>query len=117
MSIKNFLDEPLKPNENCHGGTGVLQHVELFKKDEFKSNLRFINYTILPPGTSIGEHKHGNNEEAYVILEGNGIMSLEDEKYDVKPGSVIINKPYGTHGLLNNGSKDMKVLVFEVAMD
>ncbi len=116
VQIKNFYEVELEDLNNCHDGVGVLKHKELFSGEEFKSGLRFMNYTILPPGTTIGDHKHENDEEIYVVLEGKGIMHLDGNSFEVKSGSVIRNKPYGTHGLVNTGDSDMRVLVFEVAI-
>jgi uncharacterized cupin superfamily protein len=116
MDIRNFLNASLKDEPKCHDGEGVLKHISLFGSGDFSSKLRFINYTILPPGTSIGVHRHGNDEELYVILEGQGLMEVDGEKKEVKAGDIILNKPYGEHGLTNNSFADLKVLVFEVGI-
>ena len=112
-AIRNFLESDLEDLPNCHAGNGVLNHIQLFAEQDFKSTLRFFNYTVLPPGTSIGLHKHGNDEEIYVILAGSGQMILDGARHAVHAGSVILNRPYGEHGLENTGDCDMKVLVFE----
>ncbi|ERJ11643.1 cupin domain-containing protein [Haloplasma contractile] len=115
--IKNFLNSKKEEIKNCHDGEGTLKHITVFEDDELKSNLRFINYTILPPGTSIGTHQHGNDEEVYVILEGNGEMTLSSKIHKVKSGDVVLNKPYGIHSLTNTSRTEMRILVFEVAID
>jgi quercetin dioxygenase-like cupin family protein len=114
--IKNFVNAKLQDLEGCHEGLGVLLHTELFSGQEFASPIRFMNYTILPPNTSIGIHQHKNDEEIYIILEGVGIMHLDGQEYAVKTGDVIRNKPFGTHGLKNTGNNQMKILVFENAV-
>lgn len=116
MKIKNYLEAPLENLAHCHDGEGTLRHTELFNQSEFQSGLRFINYTILPPGTSIGLHQHGSDEEVYIVLEGSGLMSLNDKTYTVESGSVIVNSPYGSHALENTGKTDLKLLVFEVGL-
>jgi quercetin dioxygenase-like cupin family protein len=114
MEVRNFLKAELEALDNCHKGVGTLRHTSLFKGSDFNTNIRFMNYTILPPGTSIGEHKHGDNEELYIILEGQGIMTVDGETRAVSAGDVIVNKPFGTHGLSNNSDEDLKILVMEV---
>jgi quercetin dioxygenase-like cupin family protein len=116
MKVRNFLNANLKDEPNCHQGEGVLKHISLFEDEDFESKLRFINYTILPPGTSIGVHGHRNDEETYIVLEGNGTMMVDGELKEVIPGDVIVNKPYGTHGLANNSEAELKILVFEVGI-
>lgn len=112
-AIRNFLESDLDNLPNCHDGNGVLKHIQLFAEQDFKSNLFFFNYTVLPSSTSIGVHKHGNDEEIYIVIEGSGQMTLDGITYAVCAGSVILNRPYGEHGLENTGDCDMKLLVFE----
>jgi len=99
---------------SSHNGTGLVKDTVLFSENDFKTNLRFIRYMVLPPRTSIGFHKHGDNEEVYIILKGNGIMKVNEAELEVKPGDVILNEPFDSHGLLNNSDSDMEILVFEV---
>lgn len=117
MIVRNFLEAILQEESNMHDGKGTTNHAQLFFNQDFKSNLRFINYTILTPGSSIGVHKHGNDEELYIVLEGNGIMTVDGEEKEVKAGDIILNKPFGEHGLRNNSEHDLKILVFEVGID
>ena len=74
----------------------------------------FIIYSELKPGTSIGYHTHENNEEVYVILEGRGTMTIDGQKHEIVAGDVILNKPYGSHGLENTSDTNLKIIVFEV---
>ena len=69
----------------------------------------------MDPGTSIGYHQHGENEELYVILEGSGTMTVNGETSKVQAGDVIVNKPGWSHGLENTSETTIKLLVFEVA--
>lgn len=113
--VVNWLDMPLEDLSNCHKGIGVLKNADLLKAADFDTAVRFMKYMVLPPGTSIGEHKHGDNEEFYIILEGNGTMTLEEREVPVKQGHVVVNQPFGTHSLLNDSDSNMHILVLEVA--
>lgn len=110
----NFYRAPLEDLAACHGGEGVLKHLEVFSGKEFQAPVSFLNYTVLPPGASIGLHRHGNDQEVYVILDGVGEMTLDGEVCSAQAEDVFVNRPYGTHGLKNTGEADMPVLVFEV---
>lgn len=114
MHIKNFLNAQLGDEVQCHDGIGTLKNVTLIKEGEAASQLRFVNYTVLPPETSIGHHRHGNDEEYYIVLEGEGRMYVDGESKRVVAGDIIVNKPFGEHGLVNDTEKDLKILVFEV---
>ena len=111
--VRNIYSMEPNPASNCHGGEGTISVVDIF--EGFASKMQFFHYTVLPPGTSIGSHKHGNDEEFYVVLEGSGEMELDGAKQPVSAGDVIMNKPFGTHGLRNTSTTDeLKILVFEV---
>ncbi|HEX5839950.1 MAG TPA: cupin domain-containing protein [Anaerolineales bacterium] len=111
--IRNFQSAPSAWG-SAHDGKGSVKNALLYGDTDFSTNLRFVIYTELPPGTSIGYHTHGNDEEVYVILEGLGTMTIDGEAHEVGAGDVILNKPYRSHGLENTSDDILKILVFEV---
>lgn len=112
--IRNFLKAE-RTSSASHGGEGLVESVRLFTNGDFETPLKFLNYSVLPPGSSIGYHGHREDEEIYVILEGTGTMTVNGTEIRVGPGDVIVNKPWWKHGLVNDGSEPVKALVFEVA--
>ncbi|RPI80665.1 MAG: cupin domain-containing protein [Chloroflexi bacterium] len=113
MIVKNFLEA--KPiSAVSHEGKGFVKNVTLFDAAEFSTNLSFMIYSELAPGTSIGYHTHGDNEEVYLILEGEGTMTVNGQSRKVVAGDVILNEPHWSHGLENNSSSVLKLFVFEV---
>lgn len=111
MIIKNIHTLPSSTGP-IHDGNGSAKNVSILGQADFSTALQFVNYTEMPPKTSIGLHKHGNDEEVYVVLEGKGVMTVNDEKRNVGDGDLILNKPFGTHGLENTGDSTLKILVF-----
>lgn len=78
----------------------------------------FVDLTVMPPGTSIGVHTHGPaDEEIYVVVSGRGLMRLDDEEFAVGPGDVVVNRRRGTHGLVNTGEGELRLVVVEVPAD
>ncbi|MCL1786837.1 MAG: cupin domain-containing protein, partial [Defluviitaleaceae bacterium] len=102
--IKNIYSIAPDLVENIHDGEGTAR-VSLVA-DQFATNMQFLHYTVLPPAATIGSHQHGNNEELYIVLEGQGEMELDGVTHPVKKGDVIINKPYGAHGLRNTSDTE-----------
>lgn len=113
MIIKNFLESSCIYKES-HNGNGVLKNVTLFNNDDFCTKLKFIIYTEIEPGNSIGHHSHGDDEEAYIVLEGSGTVTVNGAKSPVKKGDVIINKPNWSHSLKNDSHEILKLLIFAV---
>ena len=71
-----------------------------------------VGMTIIPPGASIGSHAHGNEEEIYFVMSGEGIADLDGEQQRVKKGDVLYNVPGGTHGLMNDQPEDLVIFAF-----
>lgn len=113
MKVKNLFELPLT-QEQIHDGLGLCAHTTVFSETELSSPTRFINYTVLPVGATFGLHKHGNDNEFYLVLEGEGEYTADGETVKVHKGSLMVNEPYGTHGLKNTGICELKLLVFEV---
>ena len=64
---------------------------------------------LLPPGCHVREHGHQQNHELIFIYEGTGKCIIEEEEYDVKPGSTILFGRYAKHIIENTGKEDMKL--------
>jgi quercetin dioxygenase-like cupin family protein len=112
MDRFNFFESKLEDVENCHDGVGTIKFIDVFPPESFASGLMFMHHTVLPPGTTIGLHTHENDEEIYVVLEGQGLYTGDKERFVVKPGDVLRTKPFGTHGLENTENVDLKLIVF-----
>lgn len=89
---------------------------EIWGKSDFKSNVDFMDRVVVPPGSTIGYHKHGNNEEMYVVLGGQGTMTLDNEPVTVKKGDMILNPAHGEHGLVNDSNSDIDLLVIQIRL-
>ena len=115
--IKNFLTTEKQRQETSHGGTGAVDLYEIWGNSDFRSNVDFIDRLVVPPGSTVGFHKHGKNEEMYIVLEGTGWMKIENEEIAVVKGDMILNPMSGRHGLVNNSSEDIDLLVVQVNID
>src|SRR5437879_11430010 len=100
----------------AHGGKGEIQSNRPFVSRDFESALHFVDFVIVPPGTSIGIHQHGANEELYFIVRGSAIMTVNGVEHQVEEGDLILNKPGWSHGLRNEGSGAVEILVIEVGL-
>lgn len=113
MIVRNFLQAQSK-TKSIHEGKGIGKSARVFDASDFETALKFIDYIEMESGSSIGVHRHGENEEVYVILSGSGVMAVNDERQVVKAGDIILNKPGWAHGLENTGAGPLQVFVFEV---
>jgi quercetin dioxygenase-like cupin family protein len=112
--IKNFHDLP-GVERIIHNGKGTAKSVQLFGEEDFETKLRYISYTSIPPGSSIGFHEHKDErEEIYVILNGAGLFTLNNSQKRVKKGDVIVTQSGFRHGLENDSYKSLEVFIFWV---
>lgn len=99
--------------KKCHNGKGAISFREVFNENDFKSSLQFLHETSITPSSTIGYHKHAGNEEIYYVIEGEGVMTVDEEEKKVTAGDAVITHSGSSHGLKNIGDKDLKILVFE----
>lgn len=116
FSKTNLFDESLSA---CiaHDGAGEILTSRILTSSDCDGACHFIDYTEMPPGTSIGLHTHKRSEEEYyLVLNGCGTMESNGEVFSVKPGDLIRNPPGGQHGLKNTGDEVLRLFVFELAV-
>ncbi|MFI8952351.1 cupin domain-containing protein [Streptomyces sp. NPDC053750] len=111
-AVRN-LSALFTPKEHDHGGVGTILAHRVFARRSGGRGAEFVDVAVLPPGTSIGRHRHGADQETYIVLDGAGVMFRDGQEFRVAAGDVIVNRPFGEHGLVNDGSEDLRLLVFE----
>ena len=64
-----------------------------------------ISINTVPKGFKVPfNHKHKQNEEVYIILKGEGMMTIDSEQIKVKEGSVVKVLPEASRTIENTGS-------------
>ena len=114
--IKNFLRAGRELQQSSHGGEGPVELYEIWGGFEFATNVDFFDRVVVPAGSTIGVHRHGENEEMYVVLKGRATMTIEGEPVTVEAGDMILNPTFGEHGLVNDSDADIDILVIQVGM-
>lgn len=98
----------------AHGGRNTIQVARAPR--EVGSSCNFIDLCVVPVGSSIGMHTHGDqDEEIYVVIDGHGEMIVDDDRIAVGSGDVVVNRLGGTHGLINDGDVPLRIVVLDIA--
>lgn len=113
--IKNFLKTPEQHLEKSHNGQGPFSLFEIWAGADFKSNIDFFDRIIIPPNSTVGIHKHGDNEEIYIVLRGGSTMIINGKETRVEKGDMILNPSFGEHGLINNSGEEIDILIVQVS--
>jgi mannose-6-phosphate isomerase-like protein (cupin superfamily) len=89
------------------GGIGTA-HIEYsFTRDKALAGQSFkeIAQLTLPPGATVGLHKHESNEDAYIVISGTGnFVDTAGKETPVKPGDITIARKGESHGINNTGN-------------
>jgi mannose-6-phosphate isomerase-like protein (cupin superfamily) len=98
--------------EKMRGGEGTTSLI-YFVDCENEKNIRMLAEMTLPPGASIGPHKHDSETEYFLILSGSGLVNDNGMEVPVKAGDAIITGNGAFHSIKNTGSVP---LVFHAAV-
>jgi len=111
MIVRNIKqEEVLQRLYVAHGGAIATM---LFDSSELQGIL-FFAYAVLKPGKVLESHIDPY-EEIYYLLQGQGVMTVDDEQQKVSAGDAIW-LPYGVpHSLVNDGNEDC-IMVVTAAM-
>lgn len=113
MQYKLF-EQLMRAESSCHGGDNDVNVFRAFDaKQDDKQKLDFIDFVQIPPASTIGSHKHGDNREWYFILQGKGQMTFCGEQINVEQGDVLVNPEQGEHSLVNHSNQDILLVVIQ----
>ena len=103
-----FDAQALKWRNAIHGGCGQIATRHVLSPEDFYSAWTFLDHAILGAGGSVGYHYHDFLEESFVVLRGKGLMTIDDETFEVKPGSVTWQGIGQKHGIYNPGPEKLE---------
>ena len=110
----NLDSLPLSP-VRAHGGEGEIAFCRIASAAQLDGGCNFIDLAVVPPGVTIGTHRHAEDEEEfYLILSGRGHMVRDGVALTVGAGDLVRNRPGGEHGLRATGDEPLRLFVFEV---
>ncbi|NQT89986.1 MAG: cupin domain-containing protein [Candidatus Omnitrophica bacterium] len=104
MLIRRFKDcEEFTSGDNC-----ILR--EFLHPDKQDLNLRYsLAHARVLPGETTTPHAL-KTSEVYYIIEGKGIMYIDDESQEVEPGCAIYIPPHAKQYIKNTGGGELKFI-------
>ena len=63
-----------------------------------------ITWVDVPPGAEQRPHAHDEAEQVYVIVRGQGRVSVAGDEEEVREGDLVFIPPSTQHGIVNTGS-------------
>ena len=101
MFIRELKDcEEFIAGDNC-----ILR--EILHPDKADLDLRYsLAHAVVQPGQTTWKHRV-KTSEVYYIMEGEGIMHIDDETAPVRTGSTVYIPPKATQCIHNAGTRDL----------
>lgn len=104
---KNEMKTEVK--ERMRDGKGSVNLRHLVDGASMK-NARLLSEITLPPGSSIGEHRHDSETEYYIILQGSGTVVDDGVAKPVATGDVVVTGDGASHSIENTGSAPLVMI-------
>lgn len=96
-----------------HGGRGPIRFSRLLASSEFESGLDFVDLTVVPPGSTIGRHRHEGTEELYYIASGSPTIAVNGERRRLHSNDVAVVRDGQWHELVNDTGSDVTIFVVQ----
>lgn len=93
-------------------------HANIIKASQENINFRQVLFTgtnsqlvvmSIPPGGEVGEETHKYTEQTLFFLSGRGEGMLDDKKFPILPGDVVVVTAGTKHNFWNTGTQDLKI--------
>ncbi len=105
----------LKPVEAMLGGKGVVQYRRALQPEVFYTNWSYVDHLVLPPGASLGNHRHEGVEEFFYVMNGEGSVRIDKESAAIRKGDAVPVFFNEAHEFSNNSGADLEIMVVGVA--
>lgn len=101
----------VEKKSNVQGGEGEIEFRHILSKAELLGHGRLFAEIRIPPGCSIGKHRHIEETEPYYILSGEGIFHDNEGKNHSVCAGDICTIAVGEEHWIENKSDNMLVLL------
>ena len=70
-----------------------------------------IGLNCLEPGQVQSVHDHADQDKFYLVLEGTGVLTVDDVDQEAGPGHIVWTPASIPHGVRNAGEERLVLLV------
>src|SRR3989344_9494358 len=104
-----FKDEPRIPMSYQTNIIKATQENENFRRVLFTGLKSQLVVMSIPPGGEIGEEAHKYTEQTLFFISGTGEGMLDDKKFPLGPGDVVVVTAGTKHNFRNTGAQALKL--------
>jgi mannose-6-phosphate isomerase-like protein (cupin superfamily) len=96
----------VEQREKMRGGDGIVTLTHLAPSETF-CHAKMMAEIRIPPGGSIGYHKHEADIEYFFFMSGKGIVNDNGVELPVAAGDTVVTGNGSSHGVANAGKDDL----------
>ena len=100
--------------QNAQGGDNEVVFYDWLLPEEAKGHGRVFSKLVIPPGASIGYHKHIGEIGVLYILSGQATVNDNGTEVILKAGDMNLCKDGSAHGTKNDGAEDLVMMVMSL---
>ena len=90
MSLMKTSNKSIKQTIKDIGGLIAKEDDRYTVKDNTHLNNLVLSSTFLMANKETSGHKHNGQEEIYFFVQGHGEMTIDDDRFPVKEGDVVL---------------------------
>jgi mannose-6-phosphate isomerase-like protein (cupin superfamily) len=98
--------------ENIHNDSVFRK--SLLKIGDIKGEIQTMNFAWLEKDISLEKHTHEDCIEYFLILEGNGIISIDENNFNIKKGDFVTVEKSEPHSIQNTGDNKLEFISLRV---
>ncbi|MDR1603825.1 MAG: cupin domain-containing protein [Gracilibacteraceae bacterium] len=111
--IRKEAQMPVSYEERLKNGVGVVRLSHILEVERAYGAGRLFAVSSIPPGGSIGRHRHEGDFEIYYILRGSALVTDGDGAEDtLGPGDSMVCFDGDEHSIANAGDSDLEYIAF-----
>ena len=85
----------------------------LLSEKELQCEGTRVQMVVMPPHSIIQDHYHQTSREFYYVMQGECLLTINDETLRLTAGDMLLTEPDDIHRLVNDGDEEFKLLVFK----
>ena len=108
--IRKSSEMKSEVRDKMRGGDGAVTVRHYFAKEDFGAAVRLCAKLTLPPGASIGTHRHEGEDEVYIVTRGSGLIDDGTSRTRINAGDSVLTGKGASHAVKNDGKEDLEMI-------